>query len=81
MAGVGNEEGEPLPLSPDGMNALLEVWPVFEAFQAENVAKAPLLDAKNAAPPLPTGPSAGARAIARLAKEASSAGTWARQCR
>lgn len=67
--GVGDEGGAPLPLSPEGINALLEVWPVFEAFQAQYVAKALLLDAeKNASSPSLTGPSAGAKATARPAK-------------
>ena len=47
--GVGNEEGEPLPLTPDGMDALLELWPIFEAFQSKYIAGALILDAeKNA---------------------------------
>ena len=67
--GVGNDDGEPLPLSPEGINALLEVWPVFEAFQAKYVARGLMLDAeKNASSPLPTGPSEGAKATARPAK-------------
>lgn len=67
--GVGDEAGEPLPLSPAGIDALLEVWPVFEAFQAQYVARGLMLDAeKNASAPSPTGPSAGATATARPAQ-------------
>ena len=47
--GVCDEEGEPLPLTPDGMDALLELWPIFEAFQTKYIAGALILDAeKNA---------------------------------
>ncbi len=31
--GVGDDTGQPLPASPEGIDALLEIWPVFEAFQ------------------------------------------------
>lgn len=68
--GVGDEEGEPLPLSPAGIEALLEVWPVFEAFQAQYVARGLMLDQeKNVSAPLPTGPSAGATATARPVRD------------
>jgi hypothetical protein len=64
--GVGDEQGEPLPLSPAGVDALLEVWPVFEAFQSQYVARGLMLDAeKNVSAPSPTGPTAGATAIAQ----------------
>ena len=67
--GVGDEEGQPLALSPEGIDALLEIWPVFEAFQAHYVARGLMLDAeKNASAPSPTGPSAGATATARPAQ-------------
>lgn len=66
--GVGDELGDPLPLSPEGIGALLEIWPVFEAFQAQYVARGLMLDAeKNASAPSPTGPSAGATATAQPA--------------
>ena len=48
-----------------GIDALLEIWPVFEAFQTKYVAKGLILDAeKNVSAPSPNGPSAGANAIA-----------------
>ena len=54
--------------SPAGIDALLEIWPVFEAFQAQYVARGLMLDQeKNASAPSPTGPSAGATATARPA--------------
>jgi hypothetical protein len=66
--GVGDADGSPAPLTPAGIDALLEVWPIFEAFQAVYVSKGLLLDAeKNVSAPSPTGTSAGATATARLA--------------
>ena len=47
--GVGDEDGKPLPLTPVGIDALLELWPIFEAFQTKYIAGALILDAeKNA---------------------------------
>ena len=70
--GVGDEQGEPLPLSPAGVDALLEVWPVFEAFQSQYVARGLMLDAeKNVSAPSPTGPTAGATAIAQPVQAAA----------
>ena len=67
--GVGDDAGNIIPVSPEGIDALLEIWPVFEAFQTQYVARGLLLDAeKNASAPLPTGPSAGATGIARPAQ-------------
>ena len=33
--GVGDAMGQPLPVTPEGIDALLEIWPVFEAFQTQ----------------------------------------------
>ena len=67
--GVGDAMGQPLPITPEGIDALLEIWPVFEAFQAQYVARGLMLDAeKNDSAPSPTGPSAGATATARPAQ-------------
>jgi hypothetical protein len=67
--GVGNADGEPVAVSPEGIDALLDVWPIFEAFQTRYVARAMILDAeKNASPPLPTGSSEGAVTIAKPAQ-------------
>ena len=47
--GVGDEDGDPLPLTTEGIDALLELWPIFEAFQTKYIAGALILDAeKNA---------------------------------
>ncbi|MCV2876350.1 hypothetical protein OE810_08765 [Rhodobacteraceae bacterium XHP0102] len=67
--GVGDDNGFSVPVSPEGIDALLDIWPIFEAFQTKYVARAMILDAeKNASPPLPTGSSAGAEPTAKPAK-------------
>ena len=67
--GVGDAMGIIVPVTPEGIDALLEVWPVFEAFQTMYVAKGLILDAeKNVSAPSPTGPSAVATDTARPAK-------------
>jgi hypothetical protein len=64
--GIGDADGNPIEPNPEAIDALLDIWPAFEAFQTHYVAKALLLDSeKNASAPLPTGPSAGAKATAR----------------
>ena len=63
--GVGDENGTVIAVTPEGIDALREIWPVFEAFQTKYVAKGLILDAeKNVSAPSPSGPSAGATAIA-----------------
>ena len=44
--GIGDEDGKPLPITPEGIDALLEIWPVFEAFQTRYIAGALILDAE-----------------------------------
>ena len=67
--GVGDDAGNIIPVSPEGIDALLEIWPVFEAFQTQYVARGLILDAeKNVSALLPTGPSVGATGIARPAQ-------------
>ena len=67
--GVGGADGNTIPVSPEGIDALLDVWPLFEAFQTKYVAKGLVLDAeKNASSPLPNGSSAGATDIAEPVK-------------
>jgi hypothetical protein len=66
--GIGDAEGESLPVSPEAIDALLDIWPIFEAFQSLYVAKGLLLDAeKNASSPVPSGSSVGATATAQPA--------------
>ncbi len=43
-AGVGDVDGNVIPVSPDGIDALLEIWPLFEAFQTKYVSKGLFLD-------------------------------------
>lgn len=67
--GIGDDAGNIVPVTLEGIDALLEIWPVFEAFQTQYVAKGLILDAeKNVSAPLPNGPSAGATATARRAQ-------------
>jgi hypothetical protein len=78
--GVGDEAGAPLPVTPEAIDALLDLWPIFESFQTAYVAKGLELDAeKNGSPPSPIGSSVGARAIAppaqRIAKTARKSST------
>ena len=70
--GVGDAEGKELPVSPEAIDALLDLWPIFEAFQIAYVSKGLLLDAeKNACAPLPSGTSAGATATAPPAAQSA----------
>lgn len=63
--GVGDAEGEPVPVTPEGIDALLDILPIFEAFQLRYVSKGLLLESeKNGSAPLPNGISAGATSIA-----------------
>jgi hypothetical protein len=66
--GVGDANGKPVVVTPEGIDALLDIWPVFEAFQTRCLAPHLMLDAeKNVSSPLPNGTSAGARLTARPA--------------
>jgi len=63
--GVGDAEGNPVPVTPEGIDALLDILPIFEAFQLRYVSKGLLLEAeKNGSAPSPSGISAGATSIA-----------------
>jgi hypothetical protein len=68
--GIGDADSNPIAPSPAAIEALLDRWPAFEAFQTRYVARALLLDAeKNGSAPLPSGTSAGATATARPAQD------------
>ena len=73
--GIGNADGNPIDPSPQAMDALLDIWPIFEAFQLTYVSKGLLLEQeKNVSAPLPSGPSAGVTPIAPpVSKTASTA--------
>ena len=67
--GVGDETDTPIPVDPAAIDALLDLWPIFERFQMAYVAKGLDLDAeKNVSAPSPTGSTAGASATAQPAK-------------
>jgi len=67
--GVGDSVGNVIQITPEGITALLDIWPLFEAFQTKYVAKGLVLDQeKNVSSPLPSGPSAGATDIAKPVK-------------
>ena len=66
--GVGDADGNLLAVTPEGIDALLSLWPIFEAFNLHYVSRGMLLDAeKNASASSPTGTSVGATATARPA--------------
>ena len=47
--GVGDDAGEPAAVTPEGIDALLDLWPLAEAFERLYLGPALLLDAeKNA---------------------------------
>ena len=67
--GVGDDSGNLLAVSLDGIDALLSLWPIFEAFNLHYVSRGMLLDAeKNGSAPSLTGTSAGATATAKPVK-------------
>src|SRR6056297_2599882 len=68
--GIGDADGKPIDPCPEAIDALLDVWPIFEAFQLTYVSKGLLLEQeKNASALSPTGPSAGATATAKPARK------------
>lgn len=70
--GVGDADGKPTPVTPEGIAALLDIWPIFEKFQMGYVAKGLELEQeKNVSAPSPSGSGAGAKAIARRARKAA----------
>ena len=72
--GVGDADGNAIEPSPEAIDALLDIWPIFEAFQLTYVSKGLLLEQeKNASAPSPSGPSAGVSDTARVANPAKPA--------
>ena len=72
--GIGDADGTPIDPSPKAIDALLDIWPIFEAFQLTYVSKGLLLEQeKNVSTPLPNGPSAGATAIVKPARKPAKA--------
>ena len=67
---VGDADGNVIAPSPAAIDALLNIWPIFEAFQLVYVSKGLLLDQeKNVSALSPNGPSAGASATAKPARK------------
>ena len=57
--GVGDAEGEPAPITPESVDAFLDLWPMAEAFERLYLGPALLLDdEKNVFAPAPNGTSA-----------------------
>ena len=70
--GVGDTDGNPLPITPEGIDALLDLWPMADAFERLYLAPALLLDAeKNACGPAPSGTSAAGPSTAPAAPASS----------
>ena len=77
--GVGDADGKVLEVSPDGIDALMSLYPIYEAFNLLYSAPGLFLDAeKNGFALSPNGPSAGATATARPASAARAAKARAR---
>ena len=80
--GVGDAEGNPTPVTPEGIAALLDIWPIFEKFQMAYVAKGLELEAeKNASALSPSGSTAGVKATARPASPPKAAAKRAKAAR
>jgi hypothetical protein len=68
--GIGDADGNAIDPSPEAIDALLDVWRIFEAFQLTYVSKGLLLEQeKNVSALSPNGPSAGATATAKPARK------------
>ena len=68
--GIGDADGKPIDPGPEAIDALLDIWPIFEAFQLTYVSKGLLLEQeKNASALSPSGPSAGASDTAKPARK------------
>lgn len=64
--GVGDADGNSIEPSPQSVDALLDLWPIFETFQLTYVSKGLLLEQeKNGSALSPNGPSVGASATAK----------------
>lgn len=68
--GIGDADGTPIDPSPKAIDALLDIWPIFEALQLTYVSKGLLLEQeKNVSALSPNGPSAGATDIVKPARK------------
>lgn len=63
--GVGDAEGNPVDPTPERIDQLLDIWPLYDSFNQRVCGPALILVAEgNGSAPLPTGISAGALATA-----------------
>ena len=63
--GVGDDKGESLPVSPEAASALMDIFPLYRAFEAHYIGPWLKLESeKNVSAPSPIGTSAGALDIA-----------------
>jgi len=68
--GIGDADGNTIEPGPEAIDALLDIWPIFEAFQMTYVSKGLLLEQeKNVSASSPSGPSAGASATVKPARK------------
>ena len=68
--GIGDADGNVIDPSPETIDAALDIWPIFEAFQLTYVSKGLLLEQeKNASALSPNGPSVGESATAKPARK------------
>ncbi len=66
--GVGDDAGSTVPVTPENIDALMDLWPVASAFESTYLGPALLLDAeKNASGPVPNGTSAAGPSTAATA--------------
>ena len=70
--GVETESGRPAKVTPEGVDALLDVWEIFAAFQEIYMEPGQVLEReKNGSASSPSGTSAGATNTARRARPAA----------
>ncbi len=68
--GVAGDDGGPATVTEESVSALLDLYPIFDAFNDLFVGPALTLEAeKNASAPSPNGTSAGAETIAKRARK------------
>ena len=66
--GVGDAAGSAVPVTPENIDALMDLWPIASAFESTYLGPALLLDAeKNASGPVPNGTSAAGPSTAATA--------------
>lgn len=67
--GVGDQTGNPIEVTPEGIDALLDVFQLFTAFQEKYVSRVMSIEQeKNVSAPSPDGTSAGAPGTAMPAR-------------